>query len=449
MSLSINKYYQVSALETETLDYRMRIRANGGDISHNHLLAHDVFIKGAKLGGIWPTLDDVGTLAGTNLAAAAVKLKSHASIPLLTFNGGAPGYTANGGVVLSGNKWISTGYVPTARGRSYADISAGYYHANDMPAPGNYPMGDNPAAGGVRIVLSPSITSISDQGAAQYPGKALRGVSSNGTNAYAYNYGGRLGTNGAPAAATLDTEITLGKVTHYTSVLYSDFTAGCYYTGGYLTPRQNRVLSVLLLQLMVNLGRTPDQQDCIIIGDSNGQGQGLTVKNPALGFPGILANHLGMRCISLSLPSGRLLSENNGFLSGQERYQEIFDLNPAAVVLALVTNDFASGGDPTLNGDTAYCNRHAGAYTTMGAAARAWGLAKNRVFLCTSPWISTMTDAKRDMYYYSVAGAATEADAMFGDFLFPTLGAQYMVDEKHLSDAGHLSTGAELVTKSA
>jgi hypothetical protein len=108
-------------LDTDVESYMQAITANGGSIDPNQILAINKFVVRAKKAGYWEHLIEVSPLAGVNLAAAQVKLKSDNNISnLLNFdNLTNVNYNAVSGIAKSFN----LNYHPLEDGRIIRGLS--------------------------------------------------------------------------------------------------------------------------------------------------------------------------------------------------------------------------------------------------------------------------------------------------------------------------------------
>jgi hypothetical protein len=103
--------YPPRAAEAETVDYVLRVRAAGSDLSAANARAVDALVRGLKAAGLWPALKACCLLAGPDsLAGALVPLAAGMPAPT-NFNFVAGDYSRTAGLVGNG----SSKYLDAAR----------------------------------------------------------------------------------------------------------------------------------------------------------------------------------------------------------------------------------------------------------------------------------------------------------------------------------------------
>lgn len=120
----------IPSLDTDTIQFKDRVIANGGTISDITLAAVDKFITRCKTDGIWQYLYDVGLYCGDNLAAALTKLISPSGVQntLTNFNFNSGDYSEPMGLKGDGqSKYLKTGFVPGSHLSDSSDCHISVY----------------------------------------------------------------------------------------------------------------------------------------------------------------------------------------------------------------------------------------------------------------------------------------------------------------------------------
>ena len=123
-----------SKLDKDVANYKARIIAAGGNISDASLQAHNKFVKTLKTNNEWDKYLEIATFAGTNLSAALVKLKYPPGVQstLTSFGFVSADYTEATGLTgdISGNKYLKTGFIPSANLVTSLDAHLSVYARN-------------------------------------------------------------------------------------------------------------------------------------------------------------------------------------------------------------------------------------------------------------------------------------------------------------------------------
>lgn len=135
------RHLPVKVRNPETVGYKERVLANGGAISEASLDAVEKFVQDCKNGQVWSKLLEVAPFAGSNLAAALVKLLHPVGSPgvLTNVNFVAGDYNetgVNGGLNGDGaTKYLNTGFNALSLLPDNAHL--GFYLRSDVAAAGN------------------------------------------------------------------------------------------------------------------------------------------------------------------------------------------------------------------------------------------------------------------------------------------------------------------------
>jgi hypothetical protein len=134
---------QAIVYDTEVIDYRDRIIADGGTISVKTLNAVNKLVISYKQAGIWNRIQEKGLFCGNSLNASLIKLKYPAGVQskLTNVNFVEGDYSETGGLKANSSafKHLQTGFIPLSHipGGNITDCHLSVYGMNTSVMQGN------------------------------------------------------------------------------------------------------------------------------------------------------------------------------------------------------------------------------------------------------------------------------------------------------------------------
>jgi lysophospholipase L1-like esterase len=439
-------------IQIETAEYLGRLKAGGFSIDANHINANDALVVKAKSKeNWWSSVVEIGTLCGTSLGAASIKLKKAAGAPEITWhNLTEDDYSPSVGVDpgSSSNKYGDLGFQLTNVGLAYNNLSlaVGLPFANKNQIPGFGAVISNIPD---TIATGDANANIGFNGATPLMGQALTFdknervtvVNSSPQGLSHYSCGVEMMNERTPVTSKdisgnmciLKGKNSGGEFPYFNSL-------GIYVVGASLTVAQRKQMSIDLLEFMLETKRLPNNKPTIVFfGDSISQGG--THSGTKGGFQEI-SQKLGYFDINIGRGSTKFnLIDTTATLqtlpSGYGRYPDLFKLSPDIIHIMYGTNDI--GGDNNAGGvaDPGILTSMTNNLTGMVQDMKRKGI---KIIVSSPPWRSTNT-SKVEAYVKAqsdvcVANLIPFVD-MYNLFLDTGNPSSFFPDGLHLNVAGY------------
>lgn len=439
----------------ETLAYAaLRTTAND-PASLFELAILDQFITKGKKDGWWDEIIEVYPWMGSTVAGVSVKGKyfTSSSLTLTGFSDSDFTDTSKGfGTysVSNSTKYATTGLDPVAAGLSQTNLFVLLSILSDDTPNSTGDSGgfvlaiehtDSAANGPVFGAKTLSSGFGSEFGGSIGQGiKLINYTASKRTNTKNHSLCNSItGAQASYATSLWGDDVKLFRVTRFGSIDYVYGFIGITIIANALTDAQVSSIFYAANQFDSALGRINNQKSLVSFGDSITAGSSTAMKE---NFTTLLSKKFGIPNKNMGISSSRLITDSNSpnFRSGLARWGDIFDYDPAMVVIVYGTNDIGASVATATFEDSLD-----DIVTWLSTYTDGRGITAKAITVCSIPYRTPAgfySLAKQNEYLESVRSIAVVRGVNFAD-LWGMLysahmnGVTVLADSTHPNAAGH------------